>query len=143
MLTEGQIGWLAGIIDGEGTIAFYLTHGGRSVTMKLAMGVTSKRMRDQFVDYCTSITGQRVGTTVAPAKLNKKTRYDAAISPRIGMLDVLTTVLPYLTTKRAEAELAIDYWTWRKTRPWRRLSPDDKACQQMMCDKMKALKKEA
>jgi len=94
--------WLAGVIDGEGSV--FLTRGrGRSPILCLNIGMTHK----ETIDHIKKITG--VGSIYPrPAGAHRKALYMWQTSENEAA-SVLYCCLPYLITKREQAKLALEF----------------------------------
>ena len=113
-LIEIDYAYLAGIIDGEGTIS-------------ITKGVTHRRGRD-YVAFAPTVTVSntnlllhkslqtRFGGNLVSASRSSKHRKQAYILffRRAEMLALLPKIIPYLTAKRTKAELLLEYMTSRK-----------------------------
>lgn len=116
MSWEANIGWLAGILDGEGSIAFS-RRGGANLQPYVWVKSTCPFMIERISNIFSAMKVKFTYTTEEYENENWK----PAIKIRIGGVDgieaVLKTCLPYLTTKRDEANAMLSYISWRKTLP--------------------------
>lgn len=114
---EITLAWLAGLVDGEGCIAFarrsdYNPHRllqlRYDVKVAMACEMTIRRVYEIAVD----IVGDDLVT--APFEERRKNRRDrplwrTEIGSKRGVYDFLTTLEPYLLTKHLEARLTLSY----------------------------------
>jgi len=101
-LTIPQAAYLAGVIDGEGSIMLY----GRrdSVAMRVAIANTNQKL----LEWCAITTG--VGNIVITKRDNPKHKTSANwIANSQAAASVLEQVLPFLTIKKEQAQMALDF----------------------------------
>jgi hypothetical protein len=121
MITDGELGWLAGIIDGEGSVRLYRKPRGISHVVVLSVRVTNTM--PAIIDSTVRIMRGLIDNPndvhvyqLTPS--NRKICWSVEITKRSAVLSVLTAVLPYLFGKRIEAELLIEWCRERlKVRP--------------------------
>lgn len=108
--TEVQLAWLAGIIDGEGCIRIAKAKPNRNI-------VSTYYWVDMSVTMCDEQTIQHMYSLVNIGSIGKNKYYDGysqsyywrTTSNQTKLL--LTTLYPYLVTKRREAEIALSFFT--------------------------------
>lgn len=93
--------WLAGFIDGEGSIGFYLA--GRNRTYP-AWYISVPNTHKGSLDYCKIITG--TGTVVKKKAATERTKeqFQWRVNPQREIAAILKQIFPYLVIKRAQAE---------------------------------------
>jgi hypothetical protein len=105
-LRSQQWAYLAGLIDGEGCIAAHkpnLMKG--KCYAKLTMVNTDKRM----LEWCVETTG--IGRVTIHARHLKNPKWKTVYKWWVGadnLRYILEGVMPYLTTKKEQAQLALD-----------------------------------
>lgn len=117
MPTDIQLAWLAGLLDGEGCIAFakrtdYVSGRGRMLMrydVKLAMAC-EMTVRICF-DLVADIIGDDLVKVFKEKRRNERVRplWRCEISSKRGVYDLLTAVEPHLVTKRLEAQLCLRF----------------------------------
>lgn len=112
--TETDIAWLAGILDGEGMIAF-ARRGKWSHQVKIAIKVTCPAMIGK-VSCIFSGMGLKYSYSKEEVEGNKP-KIRIQVNSSGGVEQVLSGCLPYLTTKRDEAVCMLEYLAWRRTLP--------------------------
>lgn len=97
--TEAEIGYIAGMIDGEGSILVYQ----RWVTVTVAN--TDRPLMDWL-----AARGGRIAVRHKPGNGNHRRQvYSWDVSKKLDVLNLLQQVLPYLIVKRDKAEQAIAF----------------------------------
>lgn len=111
-ITDTQAAWLAGIIDGEGCIA--VMRQVRADRPSVRYWIT---LRISMVHYPTLENIQQItGLSKVHARKGSKPRQPNERQPwywNVASREaaaVLTRVLPFLVTKRIEAELTLEFW---------------------------------
>ena len=114
------LSYLAGIMDGEGTIRIGATkpseknkHWNTKYYASVSMGNTSKEVVKMFVDKF----GSKVREECVP---NRKKMYRWGTSGNIVVPKILKQLLPYLVIKKKQAELVIMFCETRKVKGFRR-----------------------
>lgn len=112
VLTDREWGWIAGIIDGEGSLSLSLNNGtGPGVTLTLTVGNTCERLIDRLhsliggVQRKTTYQHQYKGEELPI----RKATYFWTTADRTIIQEVLTEVLPLLTEKQERARVALEY----------------------------------
>jgi hypothetical protein len=124
--------WAAGFLDGEGSIGVYRSHSTYSLTV-----YAGQKVREPL-DKLSEMFGGNV-------------RWNAKRSQASGLWDwkrhgvsavaVLEAVMPYLTVKRPQAELAIEFQAILQSAPLRvRLTGADLDLRRRYYDELRALK---
>ena len=98
------LGYIAGIIDGEGTISIYRTkpkpHWNFTYSARMSMGMVGREVPDLLKD----VIGGNVREERVP---ERRSIWRWELTGRFQMLAVLRTLLPFLRVKKEQAELAI------------------------------------
>lgn len=115
MSWEGSIGWLAGILDGEGSIAFS-RRGELNPQCFVAVKATDPFMIERVSSILSTLGVRYTYDTKAGTNVEKP-NIRIKVSSSAGVEAVLSNCLSYLTTKRDEAEVMLNYLTWRKSLP--------------------------
>ncbi len=109
--------WLAGIIDGEGCINVAVYRG--SKIGRYQLGVRVKMTHRPTIERCGEIAG--VGRPVYSIPRDsgrKKALYSWHVTRTVDVQYVLRNVLPYLTTKKAQALVGLEFPLPRKYNNW-------------------------
>src|SRR3972149_170294 len=134
MLTEVEIAWLAGLLDGEGCVWFARRKEYRSATglceirasIKLAMAceATVKRAAGMF----SIIVGEDLVRCFEEKRREKRRRplWRTEVYSRRGTYEVLRVVEPYLFTKLTEAKLCLRFL--ERALPHRRYKTESYDC---------------
>ena len=103
-MTSEEAAWLAGFIDGEGTISSYMAGKNRAYkTWVISVPNTHRGS----LDRCQEITG--VGSVVMKKEAhgNRRTQYQWRVNPKQDVASILDQILPYLIVKREQAEACL------------------------------------
>lgn len=130
-MKETDIAYLAGIIDGEGTISF-----GRTKTSAFPI-VTVTNTNKDILDFCLQFPG---------ASLRKHSRSNPSHKPAWEVrwrynpaLNILDTVLPYLRAKRGAAYAVL---SWREVvRRNGKYSPEERGTIEVLVQSVRTLNK--
>jgi len=119
-LTEGEKGYLAGMLDGDGGISLSLKKDKRHLNQMVATiqyTNTSKEMLDWIQNKL-----QGVGCIHVSNKKTKKSKegYSYMIWTPVIIEKLLFTLLPYLIIKKEQAKIMIDYLKNRPNRQKKR-----------------------
>lgn len=110
--------WLAGVLDGEGYTGF-LRNGPRGSAQVRLMIINTSPQMIQKVSLILSEWGITYHYLFERGEKSKKTdrmwkdRLRIVVSGSRGVRQILETLLPHLTAKRAEAECLLTYLRWR------------------------------
>lgn len=110
MASETDYAWAAGIIDGEGAILMTRNAPGtnRRKTLSFQVRISVRMTHNETIRRL----GRIFGGTIKGAKARDPKRHRPTLDWYVGDLltvDVLTKVLPYLTTKREQADLVLEF----------------------------------
>jgi len=99
--------YLAGIIDGEGSILgnCYGTYGKGSQSVFLSISNTSSDLMDWL---CNKFGGK--STNQVRYDGNHKEAYHWMLYARGGLVEILRAILPHLKIKQLQAQIALDYF---------------------------------
>lgn len=104
-LTEAQAGYIAGLIDGEGTITVYTRRGEGRKSHEMTVKVTVANTRLEMLYWLIGTTGNGYISKASENGIHK-TLYTWMLCPeQIRVL--LPLILPYLVIKRRQAELVL------------------------------------
>jgi hypothetical protein len=138
MSEQTQYAWAAGFFDGEGCVS--LSHQGRWTCARIILVQKDPRPLEHFklafdLDEKISPQHRRHG--------KKMCTYLRLVVSGRRAADVLTKMLPYLTLKRAVAEVAIDLQSRVNSQGgytrWRKMSDDELAVRRGLVEKAKWL----
>ena len=103
-LTERDLAYLAGLVDGEGSIFISRAGQYQSLQLTLTISNTSKAMIDWLVDVC-------MFRRTSIYRSNKSTRdvYRAGLTQSEAR-DMLEKLEPYLVAKREQAQVVLKYF---------------------------------
>src|SRR5439155_25523680 len=112
LIPEVELAWLAGFIDGEGTI--YVVHERRSanrIVLKARMSIdnTDKRNIMRVLRLVSRITGYRPPTQEGNSKRGYRPCTSVRINRAVDVASILEAVLPWLVGKRQRARLMIRF----------------------------------
>ena len=122
-LNEVDKAWLAGILDGEGSLYMPRNGSGFGYALKLEVYNTSHELLDKVMSIY-----QRLGVRCNSYKvlaektsaLTKKPVRRLCVTRRDDVLRVLSETLPHLTAKRAIAQAVLDLYSTRgRSDPWK------------------------
>lgn len=109
-LNEGWTGWLAGIIDGEGSLTIGISQTGRYYSPHMQVVNADIKMLEKLIE----VTGEG---KIYPRKIYKKQLrtyvWDVAIQPAAVILD---KIYPWLITKKEQAKAFIELAKLRENR---------------------------
>jgi hypothetical protein len=108
-----DLGWFAGIIDGEGSITI-VVHTGEHLpdfTPKLIVNNTSQELMEKFREIFYRIGGkwEKIYTNKRPLKKGGHCRYEFFCSDMAALRKTLQKILPHLTAKRQQAKLMLEF----------------------------------
>ena len=103
-LSMEEIAYLAGIVDGEGTISVHKTHGNRKNTNAVPY-VSISNTNEALIKWIRSRVGGILRTR-KPCKSHYKIAYDLRFYYNRA-LDLITLIYPYLIVKRNQAHLLL------------------------------------
>lgn len=105
-MTPAQAGYLAGIVDGEGSFSLYPARGGRSMNVSMTVTNTDRRL----LDWCREASG--VGALIAQKRrdyTNRRMQYVWAVNARNDLRALLPQIIPYLVGKPEQARVVLRY----------------------------------
>lgn len=119
-----DIGWLAGFLDGEGSLQLFRKHrsknGARTGTIYLSPTVQVVNTDRGAMEKAHRLMGGHWGTVrVKRAAGDPLTCWIVRITGIVRCERLLAVLLPHLTCKRPRAELLLEYATVRKSRSGR------------------------
>ena len=105
-----EIHYLAGFFDGEGSIGLYTRSSG-GIILKTTVGNTFKPACDMYYNYFKrGVVGE------SPVTGNRKRKWRWEVSA-LDAVAVLTEIRPFLREKGEQADVALEYYEWRKSQP--------------------------
>lgn len=115
MATEVQIGWLAGIIDGEGCICGHWTNRGKystggSVSVEVRVDATSLAMIMKIASICTDLGVAFALEGPRMAKLSKRPAHRISVRRRADVVRLLSILREHLVVKQQEADATIEFY---------------------------------
>ena len=140
-----KLAWLAGIIDGEGSISMTYIKKRKKVSgngcysgidVRVGIANTNLPLMREVADICTEIIGEKISINESGRKTNGNlTAYSLNFTSRTRAYPMLKMLLPYLIAKKGQAEIVINYFENRK--PFARVKPEELE----MCEEVKRLNK--
>lgn len=112
MAIETDLAWLAGIVDGEGSIALE-TGRERAMTPRLTIGNTSRLMMTKIADILDELAV--VGHCGIAAR--KRRPMGVCVLQGDAAVAVVQAIRPYLVAKAEQADVLLEYAEWRKEYP--------------------------
>ena len=105
------LGWLTGIIDGEGCLyGKYSSQSKTTMHLRLTIDASSLRMIDKVCEILTSYgINHRKSKRAHKQKLHHKQSYLVDVDTKQDLLKLLTLITRSLVVKQAEAQLMLDY----------------------------------
>ncbi len=113
MSSNTQLAYLAGLIDGEGSITLYLHPKHRQMLLHLAVYNTNETV----IDWLKLTFGGRKYKVGCRKNTKHLQEYQWYMNGHFAC-DILVLVLPYLIIKQAKARIAIEAWQNRQPTPF-------------------------
>lgn len=114
MTSEAELGWLAGIIDGEGCIRAYWSNRKQEVGGSLAIDVRVEACSFAMIGKVASLlTGLGVHYHFEKHRLPKagnRVTQRITIKRKLAVLALLDIISPYLVVKQREADVAREFY---------------------------------
>lgn len=134
-----DIAWLAGIIDGEGSI-FILKQGrkDRERTFNYILRISVQSADTIMAFECMKITGEGAIMDAVTKKENQSNTYKWQVNGKKAA-NILEVLLPYLRVKKDQAIAAIEFQRSTK-KHWRNMIAQDYQTQEDFYYKLKELK---
>lgn len=112
---ETKIAWLAGIIDGEGTIGCYFYHEktGQSPRYGIWIINTDKRIIDMTSEIFRQLGATKVFTAEKVYKKNlwsKNRMWYVQVNRKLDVKLILEAITPYLVSKQEQAQLILNFF---------------------------------
>jgi hypothetical protein len=133
--SQGEIGWLAGIVDGEGSILLTRLDGRyhNRYMYGLYLVNTNREMLYKAVRIMCALTGDEIVGHRPLIKmkhyknqLGRKQCYQVTIRRQEWLLKILQAILPHLTEKRKRAERLLAFLSGHTKYKWHRKEGLDK-----------------
>jgi hypothetical protein len=120
-VTETNIAWLAGIVDGEGTFAISKNNGTRNPEwnarkVELSISGTDERLILRCVGILESLQVRPYLVCVKSKKKNRQDAWRVAVSKMGDLCTISKMLLPFLTCKAGQALAMYQYTESRITR---------------------------
>lgn len=119
---QTDLAWLAGIVDGEGTVGLSRTNS-KSLPVPylrphFQIANTDLRILNHAADIVCAVTGKRVSKFVVTNKgiKNQRIGYRLAVHTQWEMLLLLPALIPHLVAKKEQAQLAFEFSARRRGR---------------------------
>lgn len=111
-MLEYQLGYLAGLIDGEGTITLYLRSDVQTMRMRVVVYSTTEEVIEWLLVHFDG-KKQKMGRRANP----KHSQEFAWYLDGDKAYDLLELIFPYLIIKKAKAQVACEAWRNRQPIP--------------------------
>lgn len=116
-LLESELGWLAGIIDGEGSLTINVNSTHRSVYPRVWISSSEKEILDKAAAILAKF-GQKFSHKWKQPKGNRRPHGYIVIITASRVRKILTKLLPYLSSKTNRAECLIEFCESRMKLPY-------------------------
>ncbi len=111
MFTELDIAWLAGLVDGEGSlVVFHDKRANHGLLVHVTMNMVDKETIERVGAIFRELSGDRVPVREKRplSGFSRRLQHVVDVSSKAGCLRTLLALRPYLVTKRLQAELIIN-----------------------------------
>jgi hypothetical protein len=132
MLSETDYAYLAGLIDGEGTISIYLNSRGYYITQ-----VSITQVNEPLIRWLQEMFGGNVHNVKNNNPAKHQERWKWQITSTL-MREHLPRALPYLRLKKRHAEIAIQFLSGR-CRGGNPITDPDLPTQEELCEEIREL----
>lgn len=115
-MEQADIGWAAGILDGEGNLCLTQNARGRGCSVRIEVVSTSQPLIEKFLRIARGL-GAEATHVHDGRKWNKwaiNPQYRCFLGKREQVILLLRVSLPHLTEKRAFAQAIVDYFGSRE-----------------------------
>lgn len=110
---DTDLAWLAGFLDGEGTIGIGRTNGKNYKHAYYRPYIQAPNTDDRpikvMANIIESITGKEQSITINKSPNKQKNMYRIRIATQWELLMLLPMLMPYLTCKKEQAELTLSF----------------------------------
>lgn len=121
-LSEAQQGWLAGMIDGEGSILL-IKHSKRrsgNETWYFHVDVSIANTNRALIEQLVKVIGKRYTTVQERRAPGPRSKVPFVVMVRrVAVVDILEAIHPYLIAKRQQAEIAMEFCKMQDVLPVR------------------------
>ena len=131
MVRDVEIGWLAGLIDGEGSITMSRRSDSHAFHVWLAITNTNVPLLERAMDIIRRMGAEKVylhnndNRHLKTGAAQKRPCYRIYVGTLPGITTILNVVLPQLTAKRMQAELVLEYSAGRSAAARKRANARD------------------
>ena len=108
-LTAAEMGYLAGLIDGEGCISIMSQGSKQRKSRRFALRVAIKMTHLGVLKYVQTLIGGSIQSEIESQNIRWKKQHRWIIARRSEVKALLTALAPYLIVKRGQAELALRF----------------------------------
>lgn len=117
--SEADLGWFAGIIDGEGSLTININSTRRSIYPRLWIAAISKEMIEKCIDTLEGLGVEYlVRWEVASKDGIRKSHHYVAITTCKRLEQILEVIKDYLVVKRKHADLVLEFCKIRLSLPY-------------------------
>jgi hypothetical protein len=112
VITETNLGWLAGIADGEGSFYLTATHdrnGVEVIKYSFAVGNTNLKIIQEIKRIYQELLGRQIRFHSIKGRGNRKPSWLIQLTSRGDLQVFCTSILPYIIGKKAQAELMLEF----------------------------------
>lgn len=131
MVADVEIGWLAGVIDGEGSLTLARRSDSHAYHAWLTITNTYLPLLERAMSICRRLGAERVylhnndNRHLKAGAAQKRPCYRIYVGTLPGICLILRAVLPQLTAKRVQADLILEYAAGRSAAARKRVSARD------------------
>lgn len=136
-----DMAWIAGIVDGEGTMHLALAMGSHGYTRPYIQ-VSVCNTNPYLIQRISQIwERQNVKFSIGLLKRSGKREYLSITTTGLGSAEkVLDAILPYLTAKRLQAVCLLSYIAWRQAQGYHGYQPEIIAMSEKVREELHALR---
>lgn len=125
-IDRADLGYLAGMIDGEGMIGIYRQPHGTMT--RISISNTNPIIIKRVSGILESLGVKHGVYLVNKSKGNRKDMWDVIASSQKSCRQILEAVMPYIHGKKSQAQLLLDYVISRDgKKAWKGLTPEEAA----------------
>lgn len=115
--SEAELGWLAGILDGEGSVTLNVNSTKRAIYPRIWISSSEHEILDKTSTIIDKL-GIKYGKHWKQPPGNRKPHGYVCVLTHQRVRKLLETLLPYITAKKERAEHVIEFCSIRKDLPY-------------------------
>lgn len=119
-MTDFELGWLAGLMDGEGCITM-TRNNGKNLMPMVQVTNTNLDLMEKAKEIMELLAGREINihSQNMRGKRGYRNCYYIAVRNQLGVSRILTALLPHLVAKKVQAELVLEFVNSRIATPRR------------------------